>query len=247
MDDFLQNRGAQSARADISGLGETRVVAQREEGEQWELTQLDEHLGVESVYLAVLPARLYLRELHFVLSTRRGWGAEMKLTRQAWSDIEWWLRLPAQSRWNGRKIWRSPTRVKVHTDASLFAWGGVLNLKHAARGFWSDELRHLHITHLELEAVYKTVQYFLRELTGKDGRRAAKQAPQTGLAVGCKVKVYWSEDDAWYTGTVGGTGTDGVTHIAYEDGDKEDLNMSKEKYEVLPAAVQEVTGWDAAL
>ncbi len=91
----------------------------------------------------------------------------MKLTRQAWSDIEWWLRLPAQSRWNGRKIWRSPTRAKVHTDASLFAWGGVLNLKHAARGFWSDELRHLHITHLELEAVYKTVQSFLRELTGK--------------------------------------------------------------------------------
>ena len=43
----------------------------------------------------------------------------------------------------------------------------MLNLKHAARGFWSDELRHLHITHLELEAVYKTVQSFLRELTGK--------------------------------------------------------------------------------
>ncbi|KAK3233369.1 hypothetical protein CYMTET_56327 [Cymbomonas tetramitiformis] len=121
----------------------------------------------QSVYLAVPPARLYLRELHFVLSTRRGWGAKVKLTRQAWSDIEWWLRLPAQSRWNGRKIWRSPTRAKVHTDASLFAWGGVLNLKHAARGFWSDELRHLHITHLELEAVYKTVLSFLRELTGK--------------------------------------------------------------------------------
>ncbi|KAK3273536.1 hypothetical protein CYMTET_18226 [Cymbomonas tetramitiformis] len=107
------------------------------------------------------------RELHFVLSTRRGWGAKVKLTRQAWSDIEWWLRLPAQSRWNGRKIWRNPTRAKVHTDASLFAWGGVLNLEHAARGFWSDELRHLHITHLELEAVYKTVQSFVRELTGK--------------------------------------------------------------------------------
>ncbi|KAK3268306.1 hypothetical protein CYMTET_23178 [Cymbomonas tetramitiformis] len=359
----------------------------------------------QSVYLAVPPERLYLRELHFVLSTRRGWGAKVKLTRQAWSDIEWWLRLPAQSRWNGRKIWRSPTRAKVHTDASLFAWGGVLNLKHAARGFWSDELRHLHITHLELEAVYKTVQSFLRELTGKVVRlycdnqavvamlshftsrnpelmrrmrrlwilldlndielqaryirseanewadrlsrdrdlddwrlnrrwfqwaerewhqhtvdrfasELSAQLPRyyaqwhdpgcegvdslafswlgevnwvnppwslldevahklreekcaatvvapywpgqmwfqqleamadevAGLASGLKVKVYWPQDDAWYTGTVGDTGSDGLTHIAYEDGDKED--MSKERYEVLPAAVQEVTGWDAAL
>ncbi|KAK3232559.1 hypothetical protein CYMTET_57096 [Cymbomonas tetramitiformis] len=50
-----------------------------------------------------------------------------------------------------------------------------------------------------------------------------------------------------YTGTVGVTGPDVLTHIAYEDGDKEDLDMSKERYEVLPAAVQEVAGWDAAL
>ncbi|KAK3267531.1 hypothetical protein CYMTET_23912 [Cymbomonas tetramitiformis] len=336
----------------------------------------------QSVYLAVPPARLYLRELHFVLSTRRGWGAKVKLTRQAWSDIEWWLRLPAQSWWNGRKIWRNPTRAKVHTDASLFAWGGVLNLKHVARGFWSDELRHLHITHLELEAVCKTVQSFLRELTGKvvrlycdnqtvvamlshftsrnpelmrrmrrlwilldlndielqaryirseatewadrlsrdrdlDDWRLNRSCRATikwhdpgcegvdslafswlgevnwvnppwslldevahklreekcaatvvapywpgqmwfqqleamadevaGLASGLKVKVYWPQDDAWYTGTVGDTGSDGLTHIAYEDGDKEDLDMSKERYEVLPAAVQEVAGWDAAL
>ncbi|KAK3257231.1 hypothetical protein CYMTET_33675 [Cymbomonas tetramitiformis] len=93
------------------------------------------------VYLAVPPARLYLRDLHFVLSTRRGWGAKVKLTRQAWSDIEWWLTLPAQSRWNGSQDLAQPHE--------------------------SEELRHLHITHLELEAVYKTVQSFLRELTGK--------------------------------------------------------------------------------
>ncbi|KAK3252220.1 hypothetical protein CYMTET_38463 [Cymbomonas tetramitiformis] len=35
----------------------------------------------QSVYLAVPPARLDLRELHFVLSTRRGWGAKVKLTQ----------------------------------------------------------------------------------------------------------------------------------------------------------------------
>eukprot|EP00854_Cymbomonas_tetramitiformis_P034242 gene34242-biopygen22056 len=45
--------------------------------------------------------------------------------------------------------------------------GGVLNLKFPARGFWPDEMRNWHITHLELEAVYKTVQVFLKELEGK--------------------------------------------------------------------------------
>ncbi|KAK3243467.1 hypothetical protein CYMTET_46881 [Cymbomonas tetramitiformis] len=49
----------------------------------------------------------------------------------------------------------------------MTAWGGVLNLKFPARGFWPDEMRCWHITHLELEAVYKTVQAFLQELEGK--------------------------------------------------------------------------------
>ncbi|KAK3252226.1 hypothetical protein CYMTET_38469 [Cymbomonas tetramitiformis] len=57
---------------------------------------------------------------------------------------------------------------------------------------------------------------------------ADEVAPQAGLTSGCKVKVYWPQDDAWYTGTVGDTGSDGLTHIAYEDGDNEDLDMSKE-------------------
>eukprot|EP00854_Cymbomonas_tetramitiformis_P001773 gene1773-biopygen1644 len=100
----------------------------------------------------------------------------------------------------------------------------MLNLKHAARRFWSDELRHLHITHLELEAVYKTVQSFLRELTGK------------------VVKVYRVVDKAWCTSTVGDTGPDGMTHIAYDYGDQKDLDMSKEKYEFLTELAVQMQG-----
>ncbi|KAK3242625.1 hypothetical protein CYMTET_47689 [Cymbomonas tetramitiformis] len=121
----------------------------------------------QSVYLAVPAARLYLRELYFVLAEKRSWGAKVKISRSARGDLEWWSRLPVMSRWNGRKIWRSPTRAKVHTDSSMTAWGGVLKLKFPARGFWPDEMRCWHITHLELEAVYKTVQAFLQELEGK--------------------------------------------------------------------------------
>ncbi|KAK3238207.1 hypothetical protein CYMTET_51771 [Cymbomonas tetramitiformis] len=122
----------------------------------------------QSVYLAVPAARMYLRELYFVLTTKRSWGAKVKLTRQALYDLEWWLHLPVMSRWNGRKIWRSPTRAKLHTDSSLMAWGGVLNLHKEARGFWPDKLRHLHITHIELEAVFETVQAFMRD-AGRQG------------------------------------------------------------------------------
>eukprot|EP00854_Cymbomonas_tetramitiformis_P002204 gene2204-biopygen2115 len=211
-----------------------------------------------------------------------------------------------------KKKGQCPTRAKLHTDSSLFAWGGVLNLKHAVRGFWPDELRDLHITHLELKAVHKTVQAFLRELTGKVVRlycdnqavvamlshfttrrahaenaarilldlngielqaryirseanewadrlsldrdlddwrlnrrqwlqwaerflaRRASEAgtsgtPASGATERCKVQVYLPIDDAWYNGTVGATGEDGLTHVAYDDGDVEDLNMSKER------------------
>ncbi|KAK3277816.1 hypothetical protein CYMTET_14201 [Cymbomonas tetramitiformis] len=121
----------------------------------------------QSVYLAVPAARLYLRELYFVLAEKRSWGAKVKISRAARGDLEWWPRLLVMSRWNGRKIWRSPTKAKVHTDSSMMAWGGVLNVKFPARGFWSDEMRNWHITHLELEAVYKTMQAFLKELEGK--------------------------------------------------------------------------------
>eukprot|EP00854_Cymbomonas_tetramitiformis_P033778 gene33778-biopygen36040 len=92
--------------------------------------------------------------------------------------------------------------------------------------------------HLQLRTELKS--RILLERWELDGRRAAERAPRTELVAGCK--VYWSKDDAWYTGTVGDTGPNGLTHIAYEDGDKEDLDMSKEKYEVIPAAVQEMQG-----
>eukprot|EP00854_Cymbomonas_tetramitiformis_P034419 gene34419-biopygen29266 len=192
-------------------------------------------------------ARLYFREIHFDISKKRGWGTNVKLTREAWAHVEWWLQLAAQCRWNGRRSWRSPSRAKLHTDASLFAWRGVLNLKHAALGVWQEELWNLHITHLELEAMYKTVRSFLRVLTGKVVRLYwANYEPK--LAQGSKVRVYWPNDDAWYSGTVGETSANGPAHISCDDGDQERLNLDMEKYEVVgPAAVQQMSGWDEAL
>ncbi|KAK3256298.1 hypothetical protein CYMTET_34561 [Cymbomonas tetramitiformis] len=421
-------------------------LSRNEKKGQWEPTQLVEHLGLEVDLKAgqfrVTPARL--QKIHLQSKALLGeasrqrspsgeivsHGAPLRALHEAGMGREGEAhtagverhRVVAQAA-GSEPVERSQDLAQPHESEGAHRrvsvrMGRGANLKHAARGFWSDELRHLHITHLELEAVYKTVQSFLRELTGKvvrlycdnqavvamlshftsrnpelmrrmrrlwilldlndielqaryirseanewadrlsrdrdlddwrlnrrwfqwaerewhqhtvdrfaselsaqlpryyaqwhdpgcegvdslafswlgevnwvnppwslldevahklreekcaatvvapywpgqmwfqqleamadevDGRRAAGQAPQVGLASGLKVKVYWPQDDAWYTGTVGDTGSDGLTHIAYEDGDKEDLDMSKERYEVLPAAVQEVTGWDAAL
>eukprot|EP00854_Cymbomonas_tetramitiformis_P013848 gene13848-biopygen14251 len=41
------------------------------------------------------------------------------------------------------------------------------DLERPARSSWTDEMRRPHITHLELEAVYKTIHEFLRELEYK--------------------------------------------------------------------------------
>ncbi|KAK3236348.1 hypothetical protein CYMTET_53504 [Cymbomonas tetramitiformis] len=154
-------------------------------------------------------------------------------------------------------------RAKLRTDSSLFAWGGVLNLKHAAGGFRSDELRHLHITHLELEAVYKTVQSFLRELAGNVVRLYCdNQAVVAMLShftsrnpeLMRRMRLLWILLDLRHRAPskvhqkrVGDTGEDGLTWVVCDDGNEEVLEMSKEKYEVLPAAVQHLSSWDAAL
>ena len=113
----------------------------------------------QSVYLAVAPARYYLRELHDVMSSRSGWGALVRITKQAYRDLEWWRKVP--SKWNGREIWRAPDTSLMHCDASKTAWGGVLNNTLPARSFWNAAERRLHITHLELLAVYNSVRSFL--------------------------------------------------------------------------------------
>jgi len=119
----------------------------------------------QAVYLAVPPARHFLRELHFCLRQKQNWGSRVLLSAQAFRDLTWWHRMP--DRWNGRAIWRSPTNAVIHCDSSLFAWGGVLNNTVPARGFWGPKERGCHITELELEAVLRTVKTFLAHLKGK--------------------------------------------------------------------------------
>ena len=119
----------------------------------------------QSVYLAVPTAKLYLRELHDVLSTRMSWASKVRLTKQAIRDLRWWATLSEHGL--GRAIWRSAASAVLHSDASGFAWGGVLDGTALAHGLWTKAERENHITTLELVAVLRNLTAFLPRLAGK--------------------------------------------------------------------------------
>ena len=70
---------------------------------------------------------------------------------------------------------------------------------------------------------------------GRDGAPTAAPRPRPGReAVGRRVRVWWPDDVAWYTGSV--VSYDSARHaIKYDDGDEEALDLSREKHEFLAA------------
>eukprot|EP00873_Tetraselmis_striata_P003446 jgi/Tetstr1/423710/TSEL_014344.t1 len=80
------------------------------------------------LYLAIAPARFYLRELHDVLKTRDSWSGRVKLTRQLERDLQWWVGVPTQH--NGRPINRPVETGYLHVDSSSYGWvvGVLTNL-----------------------------------------------------------------------------------------------------------------------
>ena len=117
------------------------------------------------LYLAIPPARFYLRELHSVLATKSTWGSRVQLSKQLIRDLEWWRHVPSQH--NGRPIQRQLESVYLHCDSSQYGWGAVLNDQYEARGFWYDGDRAMHITFKELKAVRLAVRTFLPYLSGR--------------------------------------------------------------------------------
>jgi len=113
----------------------------------------------QSIALAVPVAPLYLRALHDCTAQGRDWNCNVRLTRQAIRDLQWWADLSKHNL--GRQIWRSPAQHQLHSDASTFAWGGVLDdhspQRVLAHGLWTVDERQHHITILELLAVTRNL------------------------------------------------------------------------------------------
>ncbi|KAK3237846.1 hypothetical protein CYMTET_52105 [Cymbomonas tetramitiformis] len=100
-----------------------------------------------AVHLAAPPARFHLREICQARTSRKSWGAHVKLSRQAWKDLEQGSRLGAGGRQNGRGICptTAPATDSLHMNPALFTWEGVLNLRES--GFAEQrQTRMLHNT-----------------------------------------------------------------------------------------------------
>jgi hypothetical protein len=119
------------------------------------------------LYLAIAPARFFLRELHNVLATRSGWGGRVRLNHQLRRDLEWWRTVPSQN--NGRSIYKPVETAYLHADSSDYGWGVVLNddPNYQPRVFLSATDRLQHITWKELRAVRHSVESFLPQLKGR--------------------------------------------------------------------------------
>lgn len=63
------------------------------------------------------------------------------------------------------------------------------------------------------------------------------------LQVGCRVRVYWPNDDAWYVGAITALGDDGQHTVTYDDGDVETLSMSDQKVTGCAAVTSASSLW----
>eukprot|EP00873_Tetraselmis_striata_P044127 jgi/Tetstr1/464391/TSEL_009184.t1 len=119
-------------------------------------TQQLQHLGMDLdlgqfLYLAMPPARFYLREAHTVLGRCSSPSGKVVLTRQLIRDLEWWRDVP--TRHNGAPIMRPVETAYLHTDSSQYGWVVVLCETMEARGYWYEEDRRRHILYKELKAL----------------------------------------------------------------------------------------------
>eukprot|EP00873_Tetraselmis_striata_P004747 jgi/Tetstr1/425011/TSEL_015479.t1 len=101
-----------------------------------EPTQQLQHLGldldlVQFLYLAMPPARFYLREAHTVLDRCSSPSGKVVLTRQRIRDLEWWRDVP--TRHNGAPILRPVETAYLHTDSSQYGW--------AINAFFTDNFK----------------------------------------------------------------------------------------------------------
>eukprot|EP00873_Tetraselmis_striata_P009405 jgi/Tetstr1/429669/TSEL_019566.t1 len=128
----------------------------------WEPCQFCGHLGVD---IDSASGMFYAPADKLNRLSRQATRLIGRATRNAmW--LLWWTSVPSKS--NGKPIHRPVETAYLHTDSSGYGWGGVLNGRLEARGFWSSADERQHITWKQLKAVQLAVESFLPHLAGRN-------------------------------------------------------------------------------
>eukprot|EP00854_Cymbomonas_tetramitiformis_P006108 gene6108-biopygen6136 len=143
--------------------------------------------------------------------------------KQEWLDIETARSLKTGA-WVRARRKRHVSRVFLVPKPGTNSWRLVMDFR------WLDEF---------------CVKSKCKMETLKKLRRLARQGdeeinkPEEELRLGCKIEVFWPEDQVWYPGIMGATWEDGRTKIQYDDGDEENVVLKEEKYRVFPSENEE--------
>ena len=117
-----------------------------------------------SIAWCVEPAKLLLRGVYRLLSTRSTWESTLVFDNDTREDLRWWQN--AVQFWNGKSICHRPISAQVITDASHLAWGAVLGHHHAG-GDWSLATSRRSSNYRELLAILLALKSFLPQLASK--------------------------------------------------------------------------------
>jgi hypothetical protein len=119
---------------------------------------------LSSTSLAVLPAKLYYRELQrlkiVTLHRKKSYATMTRLTTACKDELRWWMNHLKLS--NGREIKVPHPDMVIESDACLTGWGATCN-GQTIQGHWTAAERKDQINILELRAILLTVKAFLKE------------------------------------------------------------------------------------
>jgi len=104
--------------------------------------------------LAIPEARLLARSIYDDLDAHPT-GGDCRLSHQFIRDLRYWANFGRHG--HGRPIWAAPASHTLHTDASSFGWGGVLDGDTPVRGLFTGEPAAWHINIKEVAAIRHTL------------------------------------------------------------------------------------------
>ncbi|KAK3237659.1 hypothetical protein CYMTET_52279 [Cymbomonas tetramitiformis] len=173
----------------------------------------------QSVYLAVPAARLYLRELYFVLTDKRSCGAK----------------------WGPSPVDRFASEISAQLPCYYAAWRdplceGVDSLAYDGRGEnnWALKVGRCNVSHRGLPVSYYTAEVH---------KSSSACTTANKVTVSTRIKVCWKDDDQFYPGVVKEFNDDGKAHVMYDDGDEETLDLSEKNLNILcSSGVMELNG-----